>query len=337
MKYYLKKFIPLYIAGNFICLGYLNKPDNYFEISDTIINRSLFKKLLSVGVDINIEKEHYDFLKKLFDIGFLTEAPYLIENRNELFFDYIDKININEIKEKRILIFGIGGGGGTLTYLLAQLGFQNLYVVDNDIINYSDIERLLIFDRTQVGINKVDGLKARIFNNFEILLNTISEIPSSEVRLNQIICDIKPDLVIKACDPNLNFQVIINKICFNLGIPYLNIAYSYEFLKIGPLYLPKHTKCSEYFNIEHMSKFGNHYSFNTHKNFPSKNVIHPSASFNINILANLALKEIVFFLSNRWQMVPSLGKLLQFCPITFEYGYIEAKCKDNCIVCGTGL
>ena len=74
----------------------------------------------------------------------------------------IGENNFNIIKNKRILIVGVGGVGGYVLETLARSGIENITIIDNDIIDITNLNRQIISLNNNVGSNKVDVAKERI-------------------------------------------------------------------------------------------------------------------------------------------------------------------------------
>ena len=110
-----------------------------------------------------------------------------------------------------------------------------------------------------------------------------------------MIEDEKPCLIIKACDPDLSFRYYLNEICFELGIPFVYMSYSFDRINVGPFFVPGKTKSDEVLENHLIKTVGKEYTFLNHKKLFSNYIVHPSVSFNINILANIILKEVIFF------------------------------------------
>src|SRR5574344_2097160 len=56
----------------------------------------------------------------------------------------ISKDDFNNIKKLKILIVGIGGVGGYTLETLARIGVQNITIVDNDIVDITNLNRQII-------------------------------------------------------------------------------------------------------------------------------------------------------------------------------------------------
>lgn len=70
----------------------------------------------------------------------------------------------NKIKEKKVLILGIGGVGGFVTEALARAGVKNFTLIDNDVVSKSNINRQIIALNSTLGRPKVDVMKERILD-----------------------------------------------------------------------------------------------------------------------------------------------------------------------------
>lgn len=71
----------------------------------------------------------------------------------------LDDITINNFKNAKILIVGIGGVGGYALECLVRSGFENITIVDSDIIDKSNLNRQIISLNSNLGINKTEVAK----------------------------------------------------------------------------------------------------------------------------------------------------------------------------------
>ena len=120
-----------------------------------------------------------------------------------------DKIEL--IKNKTVLVVGIGGVGGYVVEALARSGIGTIIIVDNDIVDISNLNRQIISLHSNIGKYKVDVLESRIkdinpnckvikFNTYLTKDNTID------------LFDRNIDYVVDACDTiTVKFELI--KIC----------------------------------------------------------------------------------------------------------------------------
>lgn len=74
----------------------------------------------------------------------------------------IGEQNIQKIKGKTVLVLGIGGVGGYVVESLVRSTIENIIIVDNDIIDSTNINRQIIALESTIGKKKVDILEKRI-------------------------------------------------------------------------------------------------------------------------------------------------------------------------------
>ncbi len=70
--------------------------------------------------------------------------------------------NLEKIKNKNIIIFGLGGVGSYVAEALARCGVGRMTVVDKDTVDITNINRQLYALHSTVGKNKADVSKERI-------------------------------------------------------------------------------------------------------------------------------------------------------------------------------
>lgn len=143
----------------------------------------------------------------------------------------------------------------------------------------------------------------------------------------------KPAIIVKACDPDLIFRLNLNKVCHEKNLPHLNVAYSFEELIIGPLYVPNLSGCDNCMNLLMQETYGNNYAFENHNILFRDLSIHPSVSFNINIVSNLALKELLFFLTGNVENCFSINRKVVFNSLSLNHTSIEVEKNINCQIC----
>jgi len=69
---------------------------------------------------------------------------------------------IKSFKDKTVLIFGLGGVGGTALECLARSGFTKFILVDMDVVDESNLNRQILYCLDDVGKAKVECAKAKI-------------------------------------------------------------------------------------------------------------------------------------------------------------------------------
>ncbi len=72
--------------------------------------------------------------------------------------------NVEKLFDKHVIVFGVGGVGGYVVEVLARSGIGKISIVDNDVVNESNINRQIIALHSTVGMQKVEVLKNRILD-----------------------------------------------------------------------------------------------------------------------------------------------------------------------------
>lgn len=90
-------------------------------------------------------------------------------SRTELLFG---KESVDRLKDKSVIVFGVGGVGGYVCEALARSGVGRIDIVDNDTVSVSNINRQIIALNSTVGQYKVDVMERRMRDiNPEIKVN----------------------------------------------------------------------------------------------------------------------------------------------------------------------
>lgn len=71
---------------------------------------------------------------------------------------------LDKIKNTTVAIFGIGGVGGYVCEGLARSGVEKFYLIDNDVVSISNINRQIIATHDTIGLDKVEAMKNRILS-----------------------------------------------------------------------------------------------------------------------------------------------------------------------------
>ena len=107
--------------------------------------------------------------------------------------------NIEKIKNKTVLVLGLGGVGGYAVESLARSGVGTLIIVDYDIVDITNLNRQIIATINTIGKRKVDAWKERIqIINPECKVKIIDEkiVPENI----ELLFQDNPDYIVDACD-----------------------------------------------------------------------------------------------------------------------------------------
>ena len=76
----------------------------------------------------------------------------------------IGKENEEKLHSSKVAIFGIGGVGSFVVEALARAGIENFILVDNDVVDITNINRQIIATHSTIGKAKVEIAKERILD-----------------------------------------------------------------------------------------------------------------------------------------------------------------------------
>lgn len=85
----------------------------------------------------------------------------------------IGKKSMDELTNKTVAIFGVGGVGGYTVEALARSGIGHFVLIDNDLVSLTNINRQILATHKTIGRAKVDVAKERILEiNPEAIVET---------------------------------------------------------------------------------------------------------------------------------------------------------------------
>ena len=76
----------------------------------------------------------------------------------------IGKAGINKLKNSKVVIFGVGGVGSFVAEGLARCGIGKFILVDNDVVDLTNLNRQIIATHKTIGKPKVEVAKTRILD-----------------------------------------------------------------------------------------------------------------------------------------------------------------------------
>jgi len=121
-----------------------------------------------------------------------------------------------KLLQSKVLLIGAGGLGSPSAFYLAAAGVGTIGIVDNDVVDMSNLQRQIIHTNDRVGVSKVESARASING-----LNPDVEVIGYETRVSsENILDIIKgyDVVIDGCD-NFPTRYLVNDACVMSGIP----------------------------------------------------------------------------------------------------------------------
>jgi molybdopterin/thiamine biosynthesis adenylyltransferase/rhodanese-related sulfurtransferase len=126
-----------------------------------------------------------------------------------------------KLLDAKVLLLGAGGLGSPAALYLAAAGVGTLGIVDNDVVDLSNLQRQVIHSSDRIGTSKVDSAEQTI-----AALNPDVEVQKHNVRLGpENIMEILPgyDIVLDGLD-NFPTRYLLNDASVRLGIPVVSAA-----------------------------------------------------------------------------------------------------------------
>ena len=158
--------------------------------------------------------------------------------RQELIADWNQEL----ISSASIAVVGAGALGNFVCLGITGLGIGALTLVDNDILERSNLNRQLIFTEKDIGRSKAAALAARLQERNRYVLVTAINERITATNLADIIGD--PDILIDAVD-NLPTRVLLSRYALIKGIPLVHGATSHDGGQIAVI--TRDTPCYECF------------------------------------------------------------------------------------------
>jgi bacteriocin biosynthesis cyclodehydratase domain-containing protein len=147
------------------------------------------------------------------------------------------------LREAKIAVLGVGGLGGWAAWALACCGVGEMWLIDGDRVEISNLNRQILYTESDVGLLKVEAAARRLrdFNSAMRVSSTARRL-ESQVEIADFIDG--ADVVIDAADwPAHDIERWCNAACFEAEIPYITMSHFPPIARVGPLYVPGKTGC----------------------------------------------------------------------------------------------
>jgi adenylyltransferase/sulfurtransferase len=122
------------------------------------------------------------------------------------------------LKHARVLCIGAGGLGSPALMYLAAAGVGTLGVIDDDVVDESNLQRQVIHGQSMLGVPKAESARARVHE-----INPLVEVVVHRERLDASnVMEIfgQYDLIVDGTD-NFATRYLVNDACVLLGKPYV--------------------------------------------------------------------------------------------------------------------
>jgi adenylyltransferase/sulfurtransferase len=222
-----------------------------------------------------------------------------------------------KLLQAKVLMVGAGGLGSPSAYYLAAAGVGTLGIIDNDVVDISNLQRQILHANDRVGTPKVESAKKTL----EGLNPDIKVIPYQAKLTSENIMDIIKDydVVVDGCD-NFPTRYLVNDACVLTGKPNVHGSI-FQFEGQATVFYPGKGPCYRCLYPE-----------------PPPAEMAPSCAEAgvLGVLPGLigvieALEAIKIILGKGETLV---GRLLHFNTLTMEINTLKLRRDPNCPMCG---
>jgi bacteriocin biosynthesis cyclodehydratase domain-containing protein len=147
------------------------------------------------------------------------------------------------LREAKVAVLGVGGLGGWAAWSLACVGVGEMWLIDGDRVEVSNLNRQILYTEADLGLLKVEcgAARLRAFNSSMRVSSTARRL-ESQADIAEFIAG--SDVVIDAADwPAHDIERWCNAACFEAGTPYITMSHFPPIARVGPLYVPGVTGC----------------------------------------------------------------------------------------------
>jgi len=224
-----------------------------------------------------------------------------------------------KLRNARVCVVGIGGLGSQAALLLAGMGIGHLRLVDQDIIELSNLQRQPLYGVDFIGYPKVEVAAKRLHEH-----NPNIEVEPLPLSLNsENAGDIVHgmDVVVDGLD-HMAPRYALNRACQAYNVPYIFGAAITTYGSVSTI-IPGKTACLECFqgNLEDQM-------------LPTCAVVGVQPSI-INIIASIEVSEVERIILGQ---TPNLMNKLFYCDVgSLTFQAIDISKTEDCPVCGSRL
>lgn len=259
---------------------------------------------------------------------------YRLINFLEDFFISSSQINkkLKDVKNKTVLIVGLGAVGSFVVDILARSGIENFIIADDDVVDITNIHRQNMYFEDDVGMLKTDCIERellKINSNISVLkLNTKMD-DNFFTSFDSTI-----DLAINCADyPSVDFtSKIIADYCMKFKIPHIiGGGYNLHLTLIGQSILPFKSSCFYCFETE-LNKINGKYTKHM-KKLVRKNRKIGSFSPLCSLSASLTALESFKILYGLEDKLVNLSKRIEFKIRNMDLEILEIPRDKECFIC----
>lgn len=126
-----------------------------------------------------------------------------------------------KLLDSRVMIVGLGGLGSSVVLYLAASGIGKLLLVDDDVVELTNLQRQIVHRQTSVGQLKTDSAASTLRDiNDEIEIECLAMRPDAEM-LDKLLANV--DVVVD-CTDNFDSRFLLNMSCKASKTPLVSAA-----------------------------------------------------------------------------------------------------------------
>jgi molybdopterin-synthase adenylyltransferase len=181
------------------------------------------------------------------DRDLLTEEEWARYDRQLVYFADVDPGRAAQIqarlRDATVVIVGVGGLGTWAAAGLASAGVGRLVLIDDDVVDLSNLNRQVLYRRSDVGRPKAEvAAEALAAFNPELALTAIVERVDGPERAAAAADG--ADFLVETADwPPFRLSRWLDAACWPRGVPRIVAAQFPPRVRVGPTYIPGATGC----------------------------------------------------------------------------------------------
>lgn len=239
----------------------------------------------------------------------------LLKYSRQILLPRIDIEGQQKLLSSHVVILGLGGLGSPVGLYLASAGIGELTLIDDDIVDLSNLQRQIVHQFSNINQAKVESAKKTLLAlNPDCQINMIKQ-RLIESDLDKLVA--KTTLVVD-CSDNFTTRFMLNRVCFKNKIPLVSAAAIRWEGQLSTFLMDQETPCyrclyeEDSFNDESCSQNG---------------VVAPL----VGIIGSMQAMEVIKVITGAGQPVSGLLKL--FDALDMDWRTIKFKKKPDCPVC----
>lgn len=264
-------------------------------------------------------EETDDLLRALDEAGLLRTTPLTVPVQ-EIFAKQLyyldDLVNDPDAAQSRlttaiVAIVGVGGVGTVVLQHLIGAGVRSFVLLEPDRVSLDNLNRQYIYNRTQLGIAKVEAAAEYARRMDERIVVHPHKVFVDSPEAMQVLTSYKVDMIVDAADTPAHLESILGDYSVRHGIPPITCAVGRQLGTWGPLVVPGITQCLPCIRQAEELEMDP-----TEKAVRSQLPERTEASFGPtnSLIATLLAKDVLHYLATR-NNVPSLGRR---CTLDFQ-------------------